>query len=110
NNPLERRNSEIRRRTSVVGNFPDGHSALMLVAARLRYLSGRKWGPERYLNMKTFGELNEKEIANRLGHSLCEIFWTLPFLQFQSDFLRERIFVPWGHHGQNLFSAISQWF
>ena len=58
NNPLERLNREIRRRTRVVGNFPDGQSALMLVAARLRYLSGKKWGLERYINMKTFGELD----------------------------------------------------
>jgi len=36
NNPLERIIREIRRRTHVVGAFPDGHSALMLVAARLR--------------------------------------------------------------------------
>ena len=28
---------EIRRRTRVVGAFPDGQSALMLVAARLRH-------------------------------------------------------------------------
>ena len=41
NNPLERLNREIRRCTRVVGNFPDGQSALMLVAARLRYLSGK---------------------------------------------------------------------
>ena len=31
---------EIRRRTHVVGAFPDGHSALMLVAARLRHRAG----------------------------------------------------------------------
>ena len=36
NNPLERINREIRRRTRVVENFPGGNSALMLVAARLR--------------------------------------------------------------------------
>ena len=36
NNPLERIIREIRRRTRVVGAFPDGQSALMLVAARLR--------------------------------------------------------------------------
>ncbi len=52
NNPLERLNREIRRRTRVVGSFPDGHAALMLVAARLRYISGQKWGTERYLNMR----------------------------------------------------------
>ena len=52
NNPLERINREIRRRTRVVGNFPDGQSALMLVCARLRYIAGHKWGTERYLNMQ----------------------------------------------------------
>lgn len=52
NNPLERLNREIRRRTRVVGSFPDGHAALMLVAARLRYMASQKWGIERYMNMK----------------------------------------------------------
>jgi transcriptional regulator with XRE-family HTH domain len=33
NNPLERIMREIRRRTRVVGAFPDGQSALMLCAA-----------------------------------------------------------------------------
>ena len=36
NNVIERLNREIRRRTRVVGCFPDGNSALMLVCARLR--------------------------------------------------------------------------
>src|SRR4029077_3626065 len=44
NNPLERIIREIRRRTRVVGAFPDGHSALMLVAARLRHIASTKWG------------------------------------------------------------------
>ena len=52
NNPLERLNREIRRRTRVVGSFPDGHAALMLVSARLRYMAGQKWGTQRYMNMK----------------------------------------------------------
>jgi len=52
NNPLERLNAEIKRRTRVVGTFPDGESALMLVAARLRYVAGTKWGTRRYLNMR----------------------------------------------------------
>jgi len=33
NNLLERINREIRRRTRVVGSFPEGESALMQVAA-----------------------------------------------------------------------------
>ena len=49
NNCIERLNREIRRRTRVVGTFPDGQSALMLVCARLRYISETKWGSIRYL-------------------------------------------------------------
>ena len=52
NNPLERIMREIRRRTRVVGCFPDGESALMLVSARLRYLTGRKWGTVKYMDME----------------------------------------------------------
>ena len=35
---------EIRRRANVVGSFPDGHSALMLASAGLRYVAGTRWG------------------------------------------------------------------
>jgi transposase-like protein len=52
NNPLERIIREIRRRTRVVGAFPDGNSALMLVAARLRHIASTKWGRRRYLAME----------------------------------------------------------
>ena len=52
NNPLERIMREIRRRTRVVGAFPDGESALMLVGARLRHIAGTKWGSKRYLSME----------------------------------------------------------
>jgi putative transposase len=51
NNMLERLMRELRRRTRVVGAFPDGESALMLVGARLRHVSGTKWGTRRYLDM-----------------------------------------------------------
>ena len=51
NNPLERLMREIRRRTRVVGAFPDGQSALMPVAARLRHVSATRWGTRQYLNM-----------------------------------------------------------
>ena len=56
NNVIERMNREIRRRTRVVGTFPDGRSALMLVCARLRYVSGKDWGCKRYMSMKCFDE------------------------------------------------------
>ena len=52
NNLLERVNKEIRRRTRVVGSFPDSKSALMLVAARLRHIMSSKWGSIRYMNMQ----------------------------------------------------------
>ena len=52
NNLIERLNREIRRRTRVVGSFPDGYSALMLVCARLRYVAGTQWGCKKYMNMK----------------------------------------------------------
>jgi putative transposase len=57
NNPLERIMREIRRRTRVVGNFPDGESALMLVAARLRHIATTTWSTKQYLNMKRLEEI-----------------------------------------------------
>jgi len=57
NNPMERLNREIRRRTRVVGAFPDGHSALMLVAARLRHVAATKWGTKRYLQVDRLAEV-----------------------------------------------------
>jgi len=52
NNPLERILREIRRRTRVVGAFPDGQSALNLAAARLRHIAGTAWLTKRYLNIE----------------------------------------------------------
>ncbi len=46
NNPLERLMREIRR-TCVVGAFPEGHSALMLVAAGPRHVVAIRWGNKR---------------------------------------------------------------
>ena len=51
NNGLERIMKEIRRRTRVIGSFPDGESALMLVADRLRHIAGSTWSEQKYLNM-----------------------------------------------------------
>ena len=56
NNMIERLNREIRRRTRVVGSFPDGRSALMLVCARIRYVTANDWSSRRYLNMSRLGD------------------------------------------------------
>lgn len=58
NNAIERLNREIRRRTRVVGTFPDGQSALMLVCARLRYMEDSQWGSKTYLNAKLLETVN----------------------------------------------------
>jgi transposase-like protein len=63
NNPMERIMREIRRRTRVVGNFPDGESALMLVAARLRHVAGTKWGTRRYLDMQLLEDAESTNVA-----------------------------------------------
>ena len=54
NNMIERLNREIRRRTRVVGSFPDGRSALMRVCAR--YVTSNEWSTRRYLDMSRLGE------------------------------------------------------
>lgn len=57
NNAIERLNREIRRRTRVVGTFPDGKSALMLVAARLKHIAESEWGSRRYLDVSMLKEV-----------------------------------------------------
>ncbi len=54
---------EIRRRTKVVGAFPDGQSALMLCVARLRHMAGTKWDQKRYLSMEL---LRDQELEQNL--------------------------------------------
>ena len=65
NNGLERLMREIRRRTKVVGSFPDGNSALMLAAARLRHVAGTVWSSKKYLNMDLLRkqELSQEQAA-----------------------------------------------
>jgi putative transposase len=64
NNGLERIMKEIRRRTRVVGAFPDGESALMLVAARLRHIAGSVWSEKKYLNMELLNGVQLSTIAS----------------------------------------------
>ena len=63
NNPMERIMREIRRRSRVVGCFPDGKSALMLAAARLRHVAGTRWGTRRYMNMDRLREFKQEQEA-----------------------------------------------
>jgi transposase-like protein len=53
NHSVERIIRGIRPRSRVVGAFPDDHSALMLVAARLRHIASTKWGKRRYRQMES---------------------------------------------------------
>ncbi|MEM1052996.1 MAG: IS256 family transposase [Pseudomonadota bacterium] len=61
NNPLERIMKEIRRRTRVVGAFPDGESCLNLAAARLRHIAGTQWATRKYMNMTP---LHQQQASN----------------------------------------------
>jgi putative transposase len=67
NNMLERIMREIRRRTRVVGNFPDGRSALMLVAARLRHVAGTRWGSRQYMDMERLREQEQESQHERVA-------------------------------------------
>jgi len=49
---------EIRRRTRVVGAFPDGNSAINLAAARLRHIAGTRWSTKQYLNIELLRQRN----------------------------------------------------
>ncbi len=51
NNPMERTLKEVRRRVKVIGAFPDGNSALMLCAARLRHVASKTWSSRKYMDM-----------------------------------------------------------
>ncbi|MFW6152061.1 MAG: IS256 family transposase [Verrucomicrobiota bacterium] len=62
NNMLENIMKQIRRRTRVVGAFPDGNSAVMLAAARLRHIAGTRWGNKRYMNMDRLKELKQEKL------------------------------------------------
>jgi len=52
---------EIRGRTHLIGSFPDGESALMLVAAKLRHIAGSTWSERKYLNMDLLGEWERED-------------------------------------------------
>lgn len=58
NNPLVRRIKEVRRCTRVVGAFPSGRSAIMLVCGCSRHVAGTKWELRCHLDI---GRLRERD-------------------------------------------------
>ena len=77
NNVIERLNREIRRRTRVVGCFPDGNSALMLVCARLRHVAGTQWGNKRREQMEASLPWFEKAFSGGMilaGRNYCHYY------------------------------------
>jgi putative transposase len=77
NNPLERIMRETRRRTRVVGAFPDSQSCLNLAAARLRYIAGTAWSTKCYVNMQPSYQPRVM-LTEAVPDKMCERFWTLP--------------------------------
>jgi hypothetical protein len=98
NNPLEGLMREIRRRTRVVGAFPDGQPALMLVAARLGMLPQpsevrsaicrwpgwpKSWpSPERFApgphGNQEQNHPTPTTFLSKTEERKCEKLWTLP--------------------------------
>lgn len=63
NNGIERLNREVKRRTNAVGSFPDGRSAMMLAAARCKYVADGNWGKRRYLDMSLLDHWDERSVS-----------------------------------------------
>lgn len=57
---MERLFKEARRRTKVVGAFPDENSALILVTVRLRHVPTTAWGICKYMNMRLLEEIDKE--------------------------------------------------
>ena len=51
NNIIEPLNRELPHRARVVGAFPDGNSALMLICARLRHVAGTQWDCKKHMKL-----------------------------------------------------------
>jgi putative transposase len=69
---------EIRRRTRVVGAFPDGQSCLNLAAARLHYIAGSAWSAKCCMNMRPLYQPQVTQ-TEAVANQMCERVWTLPF-------------------------------
>lgn len=88
NNPIEQLNREIRGRMRVIGTFPNGKTALMLVIARLRYVAESEWGSRCYLDVMLLDERpcrmaglwDCRKVHNHFYDATCchclTLFWT----------------------------------
>ena len=109
NNVIERLNRKIRRSTCVVGSFPDGNSALMLVCARLRHVAGTQRGNKKYMNMKHLETAFEDPplLANfihaRVCKPICAKFLTL--LHRQRRWFPKSIKNPQGNFPCGFFTV-----
>jgi hypothetical protein len=65
---------EIRRRTNAVGAFPDGNSALVLVAARLRYITDTKRSGKK--NCTNY----QKNLSMSFLIDICHANWLIIFI------------------------------
>lgn len=111
NNVIERLNREIRRRTRVVGSFPDGNSALMLVCARLRHVAGTQWGNKKYMNMKHLEAAVEKESEHsyyRCARILFQTWKIKPRCQSEEIFFHNIYFLLFFSCSLNAFFSISR--
>jgi transposase-like protein len=65
NNGIERLNREIKRRTDAVGSFPAGDAAVMLAAARCKYVAEGNWGKRRYIDTDLLEGWDEREVLKQ---------------------------------------------
>ena len=63
NNGIERHNREVKRRTNAVGSLPDGRSAMMLAAARCKYVADGTWGKRRCLDISLLDHWDERSVS-----------------------------------------------
>ena len=68
----------------MVGSFPDERSALMLVCARVRYVTSNEWSTRRYLDMSRLGEtVREANRSSPQGRAKTKVRKTSGYLNWQ---------------------------